>query len=448
MMLLWFWRSYAIRPIHLLGGLGCLFIALSALFGLRTVYLFFLDQSLHSTLEPLLTVFTFITGLLLLSLGIVTDILIKIYYAVTDKSYYSVREVKSGGDVEQVSDQPGDGASPEIEAWRPGARDNGYIRMTSSSEFAWRASNTVGICAFPLSKGHSTGRGLERVVAELVAALDRLGQTHAFYERGVIRNELAAVGLASSFWLDLLGRQHDIWFGVYPVAGIFPILARKRPVVTGVYDLIPFLSPGYDNALKYSIKRRCIEFSCRFSDGLIVPFSSTAKQITEMFGVVPDQIEVIPLGIDHTRFYLDQNIPKRKMRIGFLGEAKRAKGLDTAIVAFAQVSRLIPEAFLVIASDGNEIEDMKRLARDMLPAGRYEFVEFVPEADMRRFYSELDLFLFPSRYGFGMSPVEAAACGTPAMVPEPWTPRTFLRMTSPWLIPTRRMNSRSACCCC
>lgn len=303
-----------------------------------------------------------------------------------------------------------------IEAWRPGARDNGYIRMTSSSEFAWRASNTVGICAFPLSKGHSTGRGLERVVAELVAALDRLGQTHAFYERGVIRNELAAVGLASSFWLDLLGRQHDIWFGVYPVAGIFPILARKRPVVTGVYDLIPFLSPGYDNALKYSIKRRCIEFSCRFSDGLIVPFSSTAKQITEMFGVVPDQIEVIPLGIDHTRFYLDQNIPKRKMRIGFLGEAKRAKGLDTAIVAFAQVSRLIPEAFLVIASDGNEIEDMKRLARDMLPAGRYEFVGFVPEADMRRFYSELDLFLFPSRYGFGMSPVEAAACGTPAIV--------------------------------
>jgi glycosyltransferase involved in cell wall biosynthesis len=34
---------------------------------------------------------------------------------------------------------------------------------------------------------------------------------------------------------------------------------------------------------------------------------------------------------------------------------------------------------------------------------------------MRRFYSELDLFLFPSRYGFGMSAVEAMACGTPAI---------------------------------
>jgi glycosyltransferase involved in cell wall biosynthesis len=111
MTLLWFWRSYAIRPIHLLGGLGCVFIALSALFGLRTVYLFILDQSLHSTLEPLLTVFTFITGLLFLSLGIVTDILIKIYYAVTDEAYYSVREVKNGGDAEQVTTPPTDEAN-------------------------------------------------------------------------------------------------------------------------------------------------------------------------------------------------------------------------------------------------------------------------------------------------------------------------------------------------
>jgi glycosyltransferase involved in cell wall biosynthesis len=35
---------------------------------------------------------------------------------------------------------------------------------------------------------------------------------------------------------------------------------------------------------------------------------------------------------------------------------------------------------------------------------------------MRQFYSELDLFLFPSRYGFGMSAAEAMACGTPAIV--------------------------------
>jgi glycosyltransferase involved in cell wall biosynthesis len=275
---------------------------------------------------------------------------------------------------------------------------------------------SVGVTAFPLSKGHDTGRGLERVIAELVAGLDQIGQPYSFYDRGIIRNEFAAVAQAAGFLRSLRGRKHDLWFAVYPVAGIFPIIAGKRPVVTGVYDLIPFLARGYDNAVKYFIKRPCIEFVCRQSDGLIVPFSSSAKHIIEMFGVPQDRIEVIPLGIDYSRFFCDDRIEKRKLRIGFLGEAKRAKGLDTAILAFAQVVRTLPDAFLAIASNGSELDEMKELARKEIPAGRYEFVGFVPEGDMRRFYSELDLFLFPSRYGFGMSAVEAAACGTPAIV--------------------------------
>jgi glycosyltransferase involved in cell wall biosynthesis len=287
--------------------------------------------------------------------------------------------------------------------------------MSSESRGALTTMN-VGICGFPLSKGLNTGRGLERVIAELLQGLDRLSQPYAFYDRGIIRNEILAVGQAPGFLSDLRRRDHDVWFAVYPVAGIFPIMAGKRPVITGVYDLIPFLATGYDNALKYFIKRRCIAFSCRRSDGLIVPFSSTARQITETFGTPEDRIEVIPLGIDHRHYFYDPSIEKRRLRIGFLGEAKRAKGLDTAILAFAQVLQSIPDAFLTIASSGNEIDEMKALARQKLPDGRYEFVGFIADSEMRRFYAELDLFLFPSRYGFGMSPVEAMACGTPAIV--------------------------------
>jgi len=93
MMLLWFWRSYSVRPIHLLGGIGVLFLVVAGIFGIRTVYLFFEDRKLSSTLEPMLTAFTFITGLLFLSLGVLTDILMKIYYSITAEPYYSVREV-------------------------------------------------------------------------------------------------------------------------------------------------------------------------------------------------------------------------------------------------------------------------------------------------------------------------------------------------------------------
>ena len=105
-VLLWFWRSYSVRPIHLLGGIGVLFLLAATIFGGRTVWLFVTDRKLSSTLEPLLTVFSFIAGLLFVSLGILTDILMKIYYAISAERYYSVREIIRNGDVLKAADLP------------------------------------------------------------------------------------------------------------------------------------------------------------------------------------------------------------------------------------------------------------------------------------------------------------------------------------------------------
>lgn len=93
MMLLWFWRSYSVRPIHLLGGAGMIFIFLSFLLGLKTVYLYFEDQKLSSTLEPLLTVSAFIAGLNFVFFGILIDVLMKIYFSVSTENYYSIEKI-------------------------------------------------------------------------------------------------------------------------------------------------------------------------------------------------------------------------------------------------------------------------------------------------------------------------------------------------------------------
>jgi hypothetical protein len=56
--------------------------------------------------EPLLSVFNFIAGLLFVSLGILTDILIKIYYAISAERHYSVREIIKNGSIMKVADVP------------------------------------------------------------------------------------------------------------------------------------------------------------------------------------------------------------------------------------------------------------------------------------------------------------------------------------------------------
>ena len=93
MLAVLFWHRYAVRPLHLLGGAGLLFLFLGFLFGLRTVYLFFIGQNLSNTMEPLLTAFLVITGLQLFVSGLLGDILVKTYYERTNDIPYSIKEV-------------------------------------------------------------------------------------------------------------------------------------------------------------------------------------------------------------------------------------------------------------------------------------------------------------------------------------------------------------------
>jgi len=93
MMAMWFWHHYAVRPLHLLGGAGLFILALGFIFGLRTIYLFFIGRNLSNTMEPLLTAFLIITGLQLFITGLVADILMKMYYERTNDIPYSIKKI-------------------------------------------------------------------------------------------------------------------------------------------------------------------------------------------------------------------------------------------------------------------------------------------------------------------------------------------------------------------
>jgi len=168
-VLLWFWRSYSVRPIHLLGGIGVLFFLAATVFGGRTVYLFVTDRKLSSTLEPLLTVFSFIAGLLFVSLGILTDILIK------DLLRHLGRALLFGSRNHQERRRHEGGRPPKgcqrkafwMHVDRHPMTSANVLGIDDASAVP-AALKQVGISAFPLSMGRDTGRGLERVIAELV----------------------------------------------------------------------------------------------------------------------------------------------------------------------------------------------------------------------------------------------------------------------------------------
>ncbi|MEO8146908.1 MAG: glycosyltransferase family 2 protein [Bacteroidia bacterium] len=94
MISVWFWNKFAVRPLHLLGGIGLFFLFIGGIFACATIYSYlYVHQDLSNTLLPLMTVFFVITGILLFVLGLISDILVKNYYETTKDISYSIKEI-------------------------------------------------------------------------------------------------------------------------------------------------------------------------------------------------------------------------------------------------------------------------------------------------------------------------------------------------------------------
>lgn len=92
MISVWFWNKFAARPLHLLGGLGLIFILLSVPCMMVTAYLFIIGKGMSETAMPMLTMFLFLSGIQLFISGLLADILLKNYFENTRDASYSIEE--------------------------------------------------------------------------------------------------------------------------------------------------------------------------------------------------------------------------------------------------------------------------------------------------------------------------------------------------------------------
>ena len=92
LLLLKFLLDASHKPLHWFGGLGFLSFILSLGSGALAVYLRLAKEvSFILTPLPLLTVFSFITGLIFLSFGLLSEIMVRIYYGKSGEDYFQER---------------------------------------------------------------------------------------------------------------------------------------------------------------------------------------------------------------------------------------------------------------------------------------------------------------------------------------------------------------------
>jgi glycosyltransferase involved in cell wall biosynthesis len=275
---------------------------------------------------------------------------------------------------------------------------------------------SASVLCFPYHASKDTGRGHDRYAYELVQNLALSANVHVqSVDQGYSKGTVAAAGKLARLALDLRASRTDVYHAISPTGGAAAILLGKGPLVVTVHDLIPFQVSGFDSSWKARLVREATLLCARRAAALVVPYRVTKEELVHKHGADPERIFVVSYGVDHRTYYPRPELPRAPQRVLYIGEVSCSKGVDVLIKAFALAKARVPEAELIIGGKTSKDQPMlEELARS-LGVPQISFKGFVPEADLATYYATTSVMVFPSRYGFGLSVLEAMACGTPVI---------------------------------
>lgn len=146
---------------------------------------------------------------------------------------------------------------------------------------------------------------------------------------------------------------------------------------------------------------------------------STADDLVRR-GVPRERVVVIHPGVDAQRYTPDAATPRAAQpTFLYLGRLKRYKGVEFAIRAVAAARKTRPDITLDICGQGDDRPRLERLAVELGLGDAVRFLGFVSEEEKQRLLRRAWAVVFPSpKEGWGITNVEAAACGTPALASD------------------------------
>lgn len=148
------------------------------------------------------------------------------------------------------------------------------------------------------------------------------------------------------------------------------------------------------------------------------------------YDILDRKMKMIPPGYDDNRFFPVSEATRQAIRqemghkgkvVASIGRLAENKGFDLLVQAFSVVASREPEARLRLAvgTDPNNklLKELEDLVQDLKLTDRVTLSGSLDDEEMPDFYRAADVFCLPSRYEpFGMTAIEAMACGTPTVM--------------------------------
>jgi len=214
--------------------------------------------------------------------------------------------------------------------------------------------------------------------------------------------------------------KFDIFHGNAPKGTLPIIFSNKKKFITTIHDLGPFET----TFTKIPIEKYLIKLAVQKAS-MITTVSDFIKNEIKYY--IPEvnlnKIFTIYNGIEDKFKPYPKEAKKLKDKLSiegpvllYIGRIAFYKGVDDIIAAYNLVKKSIPNINLVIG--GKPDFQMKKSYNEWITKYKdIHFVGFIPDNEIPYYYSLGDIFItysFASE-GFGLTPIEAIACGTPVI---------------------------------
>jgi glycosyltransferase involved in cell wall biosynthesis len=216
---------------------------------------------------------------------------------------------------------------------------------------------------------------------------------------------------------QLRRRSFDAFFGA---AGVLPLASIGCPGVVTIHDLAIYRHPEWFPSGQPLSTRVVVPASIRRAAAIIAVSQNSARTVQELFGVDAERVAVIPEGISaRFRPLAREDVEPVRERLGlperfilFVSAIEPRKNLDTLLDAWALLPARLP---LVVAGGWGWRYDRTRERLERLGPGVHLLGEVTPET-LPALYNLATCLAHPAWYeGFGLTPLEAMASGTPVV---------------------------------
>lgn len=176
-----------------------------------------------------------------------------------------------------------------------------------------------------------------------------------------------------------------------------------------------------------------VPFSMRNSKSIIAVSEFSKSEIIKYYNLPASRISVAIPSIDRQHFYKrsEREIFKVRMKYDIfsenyilsVGNVEPRKNYDRLIDAYTQLPKHVTDKYplVIVGAGGWNNAHVKEKIQQAKENG-FRIInpkQFVEDKDMPALYSGAQFFVFTPIYeGFGMSPLEAFACGTPVLASD------------------------------